>query len=63
MTPLCKLPIFQPVFPSFYTESLRAEGGRCASSSVDHRNLEMLVSEPLLEGDRPNVFYFSLKIF
>ena len=63
MTPSCKLPIFQPVFPSFYMESLRAEGGRCASSSVDHRNLEMLVSEPLLEGERPNVFYFSLKIF
>ena len=63
MTPSCKLPIFQPVFPSFYMESLRAEGGRCASSPVDHRNLEMLVSGPLLESERPSVFYFSLKIF
>ena len=63
MTPSCKLPIFQPVFPSFYMESLRAEGGRCASSPVDHRNLEMLVSGPLIESERPSVFYFSLKIF
>ena len=38
-------------------------GDRCASSSIDHRTFEMLVSESLLEGERPNVFYFSLKIF
>ena len=38
-------------------------GDRCASSSLDHRTLEMLVSESLLESERPNVFYFSLKIF
>ena len=42
-------------------------GDRCASSSIDHRTLEMLVSDfqisGLLESERPNVFYFSLKIF
>ena len=67
MTPSCKWPIFQPVSPSFYMGVPRGWGGgggdRCASSSIDHRTLEMLVSESLLEGERPNVFYFSLKIF
>ena len=69
MTPSCIWPIFQPVSPSFYMEvpRRRAGGGgggdRCASSSIDHRTLEMLVSESLLESERPNVFYFSLKIF
>ena len=47
----------------FIWESLAAEGDRCASSSIDHRTLEKLVSKSLLKGERPNVFYFSLKIF
>ena len=68
MTPSCIWPIFQPVSPSFYMGVPRGRGGggggdRCASSSIDHRTLEMLVSESLLESERPNVFYFSLKIF
>ena len=68
MTPSCIWPIFQPVSPSFYMGVPRGRGGggggiRCASSSIDHRTLETLVSESLLEGERPNVFYFSLKIF
>ena len=72
MTPSCIWPIFQPVSPSFYMGVPRGQGGggggdRCAPSSIDHRTLEMLVSDfqisGLLESERPNVFYYSLKIF